>query len=136
MTAARKKRWFRMFGVGCLALAVVVLALPVWFPWLLRPVLARFGVAFVSYERIGYTRFALTQVRGEFPGARFSGERVEGFLPPRWLWRRYASSPGEDAFLTVAGWRIDVEPGRGGRSGGGGPAAAAPLPPRAHGGGR
>src|ERR1043166_7794062 len=118
MTAARKKRWFKMFGVGCVALAVVVLALPVWFPWLLRPVLARFGVAFVSYERIGYTRFALTQVRGDFPGARFSGERVEGFLPPRWLWRRYASSPGEDAFLTVAGWRIDVEPGRGVRRGG------------------
>src|SRR2546427_6411090 len=42
--------------------------------WVLRPVLARFGVGFDSYDRIGYTRFALTNVRGQFRNARFSSK--------------------------------------------------------------
>ena len=48
---------FKVLGVACLVLVVIALALPVWFPWVLRPVLAHFGVGFDSYERIGYTQF-------------------------------------------------------------------------------
>ena len=59
MTAgvSRKKRWLKVLGFGFLAIAVVALALPVWFPWVFRPVLARLGIRFDAYERVGYTRY-------------------------------------------------------------------------------
>ena len=108
--ASRKKKWFRVLGLGCLVIVVIALALPVWSPWVLRPVLAHFGVRFGLYERVGYTRFRLTDVRGDFPTARFQSERIAGFLPPRWLWRRYFRGSVEEPFLTVAHWGLQIEP--------------------------
>src|SRR3989454_7546961 len=66
VVVSRKKRLFKILGVAFLVVAASALALPAWFPWILRPVLARFGVGFDSYERVGYARFALTNVRGQF----------------------------------------------------------------------
>jgi translocation and assembly module TamB len=108
---SRKKRWFKVFGLACLVVGVIVLALPVWFPWVLRPALARFGVRFDAYERVGYTRFALTNVSGQFGDARFISKRILGFLPPRWLWRHYASGSDEEPFLTVMAWKLEIQPG-------------------------
>src|SRR5213592_3069880 len=107
---SRKKRLFKILGVACLVVVVIGLALPVWFPWVLRPGLAHFGVGFDSYERIGYTQFALTNVRAEFPNARFTGKRIVGFLLPRWLWRRYSGGSDEEYLLTVAAWSFQIRP--------------------------
>ena len=114
MTAARsrKKRLSKILGLPCLFVVAVVLALPVWFPWLLRPVLARFGVGFDSYERVGYTRFALTNVRAQFGNVRFNSKRIVAFLPPRWLWQRYSKDSDEEHFLTVTDWLVQIQPGR------------------------
>src|SRR5688500_1032016 len=98
---SRKKRLFKILGVGCLVIAVVALALPVWFPWVLRPVLARFGVGFDSYARIGYTRFALTNVRGQFANAQFHSKRIVCALPTLWLRRRYSSGSDDEPLLTI-----------------------------------
>ena len=84
---SRKKRWLKVLGGACLVIGLIVVALPVWFPWVLSPVLARFGVRFDSYERVGYSRFALTNVRRDAPNARFRCDRLSGFLPAQWLWR-------------------------------------------------
>ena len=102
MTAIRyrMKRLFKVLGVACLVVVVIALALPVWFPWVLRPGLTHFGVGFDSYDRIGYTRFALTNVRGQFGNARFDSKRIVGFLPPRWLWRRYSGGSDQEHLLT------------------------------------
>src|SRR2546428_6490297 len=108
---SRKKRLFKVFGVACLVIVVVAMALPVWFPWVLRPVLARFGVGFDSYDRIGYTRFALTNVRGQFRNARFSSKRIVCSLPPRWLWRRYSGGFDGEHLLTVTVWNLQIPPG-------------------------
>ena len=108
---SRKKRLFKILGIALLAVAVIALALPLWFPWLLRPVLARFGVGFDAYERVGYTRFALTNVRGQFGNARFNSKRIVGFLPPRWLWRRYSGRSDGEHFLTVTAWNLQIQPG-------------------------
>src|SRR6266567_5957000 len=106
MTAirSRMKRLFKVLGVACLVVVVIALALPVWFPWVLRPGLTRFGVGFDSYERISYTRFALTNVRGQFGNARFDSKRIVGSLPPRWLWRHYTSGSVEEHLLMVTAW--------------------------------
>src|SRR6058998_2038679 len=113
MTAIRyrMKRLFKVLGVACLVLVVIALALPVWFPWVLRPALAHFGVGFDSYERVGYTRFALTNVRGQFANARFNSNRIVGFLPPRWLWRRYSRGADREHLLTVTAWNLQIQPG-------------------------
>ena len=112
MTAVgcRKKRWLKVFGLACLVITVVALALPVWFPWVLRPVLAHFGVRFDAYERVGYTQFALTNVRGDSLNARVRCGRIVGFLPPRWLWRLYSHGSEDGSFLTVAHWSVQIEP--------------------------
>src|SRR2546430_6241151 len=108
-----KKRWLKVLGLACLVITVVALALPVWFPWVLRPVLARLGVRFDAYERVGYTQFALTNVRGNPPNARFRCQRIVAFLPPRWLWRLYSHGSDDESFLTVAHWRGRFEPAAG-----------------------
>src|SRR6266536_2763294 len=112
MTAgvSRKKRWLKLIGFGFLGIAVIVLALPVWFPWVFRPVLARWGIRFEGFERVGYTRFALTNVRGDFQNTRFQAERIVGLLPPQWVWRRYSRSSSELLFLTAARWSVHIEP--------------------------
>src|SRR6266542_3939888 len=110
VVASRKKRWFKALGLVILGIVVVALALPVWFPWVLRPVLAQFGVRFGSYERLGYTRFALTGVRANFGNTRFNSDRIAGLLPPRWLWRRYSRNAGGEPFLTIAWWDLQIEP--------------------------
>src|SRR5262245_44622925 len=106
------KKWlFKRLGVACLLIVLLVLALPVWFPWLLRPVLARYGVGFDSYERVGYTRFALTNVRAQFDNAHFNSKRIVGFLPTRRLWRRYSKEPDPERFLSVTAWQLQIQPG-------------------------
>src|ERR1043165_5385278 len=106
---SRKKRWLKLTAVACLLIAVVVLALPVWFPWVFRPVLAHLGVRFDSYERVGFTRFALTNVRGEIQNTRFNSQRVVGFLPSRWLWRRYSRDIDDEPLLAIAHWNLSIE---------------------------
>src|SRR5438105_3602971 len=111
MTAgvSRKKRWLKVLGFGFLGIAFIALVLPVWFPWVLRPVLARLGFRFDACERVGYTRFALTNVRGDFQNGRFQAERIVGLLPPEWVWRRYSRNSGEEPFLTAAHWTVHLE---------------------------
>ena len=89
---------------------VIALTLPLWFPWVLRPVLAHLGVGFDSYDRIGYTRFALTNVRGRFENARFHSKRIVCPLPPLWLWRRHSSGSEEEPLLTVTAWNLQMQP--------------------------
>src|SRR5439155_1870038 len=123
VVSSRKQRGVKVFGVGCLVLVVIALALPLWFPWVLRPALARFGIRFDSYARVGYTRFALTNVRRDAPNARFRCDRLSGFLPAQWLWRRFSPASPEEPFLTVAHWRVRIQTGEQPR-----PAKPSPLP--------
>src|SRR5688572_14732334 len=109
---SRKKRFFKTVGISLLAAAVIALALPVWFPWVLRPVLARYGVGFDSYARVGYTRFALNNVRGQLDNAQFTGKRIVCPLPPLWLWWRYHGSSDNEPLLTVAAWNLQIQPGQ------------------------
>jgi translocation and assembly module TamB len=102
---------FQVIRVACLVVAAAALALPVWFPWVFRPVLAHFGVGFDSYERLGYTRFALTNVRGQFGTAHFSGKRIVCSLPSRLLWQRYSSGSDEEPLLTITAWKLQLQTG-------------------------
>jgi hypothetical protein len=85
--------------VGLLLLVLV----PVWFPWMLTPVASHYGLGFAAYDRIGWTRFALTGVHGVWGGTRLEFQRVESVLPTTWLWRRFNSRTNGPALLTLSG---------------------------------
>ncbi len=103
-----RKRFYILGGL-LLFPVVVVAALPLWLPWVLKPVGERLGLAFSEYERIGYSRFALEEVRYAGGGVTFAGDRVEGYLPLSWA-RRVLIGGGEGRdFLDLDGWRLEVE---------------------------
>lgn len=106
------RRWHkavRWLGGLCLLGVFVGFLLPVWFPWLLKPVLAHYGMRFAAYERQGHTRFALEGLRGEWPDVSLEVKRIESVLPTLWLWRRFQSDAGEAAWLIASDWRVQVE---------------------------
>jgi len=88
-------------------LAVVLLALPWWLGPALRRTGASRGLSFARYERVGYGRFMLTDVRYQRPGLEFAAARVEAPQPLAWLWEHYRGSIGE---LVVADWNVHVTP--------------------------
>src|SRR5256885_2239026 len=96
MKAARSKTRKLVVGGGFVAalLTVVLATLPIWFPWVLRPLLKTHGVRFEAYQAIGYAKFALLGVYGEYEDTRIESARLEAPLPARWIWSHYF---GDDA---------------------------------------
>jgi translocation and assembly module TamB len=112
MKAAKSKRRKLLVRLGLATGFVVALvaALPIWFRWALRPVLQTYGIRFESYEPVGYTKFALSGIRGEWKNVRFESPGVEAFLPTRWLWSFYFNSGDQDLNVEGGPWRLVVEP--------------------------
>ncbi|HKS38669.1 MAG TPA: translocation/assembly module TamB domain-containing protein [Verrucomicrobiae bacterium] len=110
MKSPAKRKLLKIAGSCFVLLALLAAALPVWFPWLLRPALKHYGIRFGTYQRLGYTRFVLKQVRGDFYGARFESEQVEAFLPTKWLWCRYVAGTDRNRFVRTSSWRLRIEP--------------------------
>ncbi|HEY0967726.1 MAG TPA: translocation/assembly module TamB domain-containing protein [Opitutaceae bacterium] len=94
---------------GLLAGTMVVLAaLPWWLESALRQVGASQGATFARYERLGYARFALTDVELSRPGVKVTIDRLEAPTPLRWLWDHGET---DDASEVVAGaWTVVAEP--------------------------
>jgi len=77
--------------------ALVLLAiafLPWWLPRAAAPIARRYGVTFGSYERIGYGRFALGNLRIERPGLAVAVTRVELDSPLAAAWGHLSGHPG------------------------------------------
>jgi hypothetical protein len=104
----KKRRLIR----GLLWLTVVgiflLLLLPVWFPWVLTPLASRYGLRFADYDRIGWTRFALTGVHGVWDGTRLEIQRVESVLPTTWLWRRFNNPTNNPPLLSLSGGHLMI----------------------------
>jgi translocation and assembly module TamB len=104
----KKRRWLRvLLGLGVAGLLVLGL-LPVWFPWVLAPVAGRFGLGFAEYDRQGWTRFALTEVRGEWNGTQLEAQQVEAILPTTWLWRRWNSAMNDLPLVSVTDVQLRI----------------------------
>lgn len=59
MRGKRARRLLRLLLLIPILLIVMVVSTPLWFPWVLRPVAKRFGATFSTYDRIGYSQFAI-----------------------------------------------------------------------------
>ena len=104
--AVRKLRakilWVFLSVVLLLVLAVA--ALPLWFPWALRPIAKRYGATYAHYQRIGYARFELTDFALTNGATRVTANDVKAFVPTVWLWRHFNGGRNED-FLAVQSWK-------------------------------
>lgn len=88
--------WLTTFGL------LLLVFLPVWLPWGLTPIASYYGLRFIAYDRIGWTRFALTGVHGAWGGTRLEVQRVESVLPTMWLWRRFNDRTNGPPLLTLS----------------------------------
>jgi translocation and assembly module TamB len=104
----KKRRWLRVLLGLVVAGILVLVLLPVWFPWVLAPVAGRFGLGFAEYDRLGWTRFALTEVRGEWNGTQLEAQRVESVLPTTWLWRRWSSATNDLPLVSVTDVQLRI----------------------------
>jgi translocation and assembly module TamB len=90
-------------------LVLLLLALPLWFPWLLRPLARGEGARYAAYERLGYGRFALHDVTFTNRTLRFQAARLEAYVPSAWLWqlgRKHHAGP----FVGVKDWELQFLP--------------------------
>lgn len=95
--------WKVLLGLAA-AWAIVLVTLPWWLGAVLAPAGQRYGLAFARYERLGYARAALHDVRFARRGLVFTARRVEFDAPASWLLRRASASAAID------GWTLTLPP--------------------------
>src|SRR5262249_56957716 len=89
----RQRKILRFFGLAFAGVLALGFAFPIWFPWVLRPLVHRQGMHYSRYERLGYNRFLLEGVSYTNRGVTLHAERIEGPLPSVLLWRHYTRGP-------------------------------------------
>src|SRR5688572_15349986 len=77
MRGKRAKRVLRFLIWLLLTMLVLAVSMPLWFPWVLRPTAKRFGAAFQTYERGGYTEFAVRNAVYTNRNVRVQAGRLE-----------------------------------------------------------
>jgi hypothetical protein len=100
-TRSTTKRLLTGIGAAVVILLSIAVAWPVWFPWALRPVLKKHGAEFNRCHRLGYGRFALTDLAYRQHDLAGSAHRVEFSLS---LLRRSVE-------VDVADWQLTIRPG-------------------------
>jgi translocation and assembly module TamB len=101
------RRRVLIFFLSLVALLVVAVAtIPLWLGAAARLGARSRGLTFSSYERIGYSRFALKDVEYRRPGLRITATRAEADTPILWWWRR---TQGRPEVIALGDWLVEVE---------------------------
>ncbi|MBA4148025.1 MAG: translocation/assembly module TamB domain-containing protein [Verrucomicrobia bacterium] len=109
MASGKRRKLLIALGILIMGMLLLIFAAPIWVPWLLRPVLARFDVQFKSYERDGYERLNLTEVSYASTNFAFSADKVAFHQPGVWLLRHWTGQfTAED--LRVEDWKLTIVP--------------------------
>src|SRR5438045_2720323 len=104
----RQRKILKGLVFALAAVLVLIAALPVWFPWILRPVLQKLGLQYATYERRSYTRFELKEITYADADVKVRVQNVEAETPTVWLWRWMTSSTNATPFAQVTGWQVEV----------------------------
>ncbi|HWD92414.1 MAG TPA: translocation/assembly module TamB domain-containing protein [Verrucomicrobiae bacterium] len=94
----------RVFLSVVLLLALAVAALPLWFPWALRPIAKRFGATYAHYQRLGYDHFQLSDFALTNGVVQVTADKVKTVVPTVWLWRHLNGKQNEP-FVEVQSWK-------------------------------
>ncbi len=89
------------------SLAILFVALPLWFPWLLGPLGRKEGLHYAAYVREGYSRFRLERVAWTNGGIHVTAGHIELFTPAVWLWHHLRSDRTE-SYATVNNWSVRI----------------------------
>jgi translocation and assembly module TamB len=100
----RRRLAFILLGLLLLGGGALV-ALPWWFGPALRTVGRRYGVTIGRYERLGYGRFAVHEVRYQRNAVTVTVVRAEADTPVLWWWRH---ARGEAAAISAGAWSVEV----------------------------
>lgn len=112
-----RRRFLIILGV-CTAVVLLALALlPYWAGPAMKSIAGRYGVKIARYERLGYSRFAVHDVRVMKPNVEVQVSRAETETPLLWAFHHWF---GEPALVRAGDWRVEVKPS----------AVAAPAPPK------
>ena len=88
ITASRSAKPANRVGswliTAIVSLLVLVLSMPLWFPWLLRPLGRRAGLHYQTYMREGYSRFNLGSVSYTNAHVHLTAWRIRLFVPSTW----------------------------------------------------
>ncbi len=103
----RKRKWIITLGVVFGGLIIFLIALPLWFPWILKPALRNYGVDYASYERSGYGKFILHDATFANDDIKFAAKEIEAVLPANLLWRNFKNDARND-YLRVTGWELEI----------------------------
>src|ERR1041385_6592094 len=105
---ARGKGKKRALLAVALILGVLFLSwfsLPLWFPWVLKPLARKQGATYSSYERNGYRRFVLHDLLNPNQTTQLRADRVESFAPGSWL-ARLTRRTNSEPLLRAENWRL------------------------------
>lgn len=114
----RRRLLFILAATAALGL-VAAATLPWWFGAAVRMAGRGQGLAFQTYERLGYARFALHGADYRRGNVRVEVARLEADTPVLWLWRHVR---GADRAVVAGEWSVTVESAA--------VAPAAPVSPR------
>src|SRR5215469_9871535 len=101
----RSRRILKVLGWSVAGLLGLVLSLPIWFPWVLRPIARGQHISYARYERIGYSHFVVSDVVLSNRTLRIRAERLEGLVPGAWFWRMRGKST--EPFATAQHYEIE-----------------------------
>jgi translocation and assembly module TamB len=109
MSRRRGKRILIWTGVLLGIVIAALAALPLWFPWILRPIANHYGLAYRSYERVSYARFVLGEVTFTNRNIRIRAQRVELSVPTTWAFRLVSHAAGQ-TFAAGENWELAIQP--------------------------
>lgn len=109
MASRRRKILFRIAVALALFVLLLIVAVPLWLPWLLRPIAQSQGFHYESYERLGYGRFLLKGVAIPTKAGSFKAADAEAFTPAAWLWN-LSKDKSPEPFLVVRSWEFTSAP--------------------------
>lgn len=93
-----------------LLLVALLLAMPVWFPWVVVPVLERADVSVETFDRRGSGFLELNALSYSNKSVSVNLDQLTVQLPHRWLLDRFGKSPKNGApQLEVAGWDVHLQ---------------------------
>ena len=92
---------------------LIVAALPLWFPTVLRSVGSRHGLTYEKVEREGYGTFTLSGVGLTDGPVVFHADTFHAFQPSTWLWKLRDGIPTGN-FASANGWSLNLSTAHGG----------------------
>ncbi|MBC8003703.1 MAG: translocation/assembly module TamB domain-containing protein, partial [Opitutaceae bacterium] len=105
----RLRRWtWRLLLAAVGFVFVLGVSLPLWFPWVLGPILRTQGIRYASHDRSGYSRLVLRDIQGEWNGTTVRAAQVDLALPLAWLRSLRAAAHSNEVVVSIRDWRVVV----------------------------